>query len=46
MSQKASKKKQLQKREVVLRLFAYGIPIAIGILGFVMGWWQQLGPDR
>lgn len=46
MSQQASKKKQLQKREVVLRLFAYGIPIAIGILGFVMGWWQQLGPDR
>ena len=46
MSQRAPKKKRFQKREVILRLFAYGIPIAIGILGFVMGWWQQLGPDR
>ena len=46
MSQQASRKKGIQKREVILRLFAYGIPIAIGILGFVMGWWQKLGPDR
>ena len=46
MSHQASKRKRIQKRDIILRLFAYGIPISIGILGFVMGWWQQLGPDR
>ena len=42
MSQQRPEKKAIQKREVALRIFAYGIPITIAILGFVLGWWERL----
>ena len=30
------------KREIFLRLWAYGIPISIGFLGLFLGWWEKL----
>ena len=32
---------QFYTKEVILRIIAYGIPITIGILGFVLGWWEK-----
>ena len=29
-------------KEIILRVFAYGLPITIGLLGFILGWWEKL----
>ena len=29
-------------KEVILRVFAHGLPITIGLLGFILGWWEKL----
>ncbi len=35
-------KVKVQKRVVALYLFAYGLPVAVGFLGFAFGWWERL----
>ena len=32
----------IRVRNVVLRVFVYGVPIAIGFLGFALGWWERM----
>ena len=27
---------------IILRVFVYGIPITIGTLGFILGWWEKI----
>ena len=34
--------KGVPKREIFLRIWAYGIPIAVGFLGLFLGWWEKL----
>ena len=29
-------------KEIILRIFVYGIPITIGALGFILGWWERI----
>ena len=29
-------------KEIILRIFVYGIPITIGALGFILGWWEKI----
>ena len=29
-------------KEIILRIFVYGIPITIGALGFILGWWEKM----
>ena len=32
----------IRVRDVVLHVLVYGIPIAIGFLGFALGWWERM----
>ena len=34
--------KGVPKREIILRVIVYGIPITIGFLGVFLGWWEKL----
>ena len=34
--------KGVPKREFILRVSVYGIPITIGFLGVFLGWWEKL----
>ena len=29
-------------KAIILRIFVYGIPITIGALGFILGWWEKM----
>ena len=36
------RRNKIQKRDVALYFFAYGLPAAVGFLGFAFGWWEKL----
>ena len=42
MHKKSFPLKRVPKREIFLRIWAYGIPITIGFLGLFLGWWEEL----
>ncbi len=42
MNDQTTSKTRIQHRDIFLRIIAYGIPITLGILGFVLGWWEKL----
>ena len=42
MKQQQPDKKTIPAKDIVLRILVYGIPITIGILGFVLGWWEKI----
>jgi hypothetical protein len=42
MHEKPFPLKGVPKREIFLRVWAYGIPIGIGFLGLFLGWWESL----
>ena len=44
MSQRDPRRTRIPEREIVLRIFAYGIPMTIGILGFVPGFVPGIVP--
>ena len=42
MKQARSNKNNIRARDVVLRMFVYGVPVTIIILGIVLGWWERI----
>ena len=42
MHEKPFPLKGVPKREIFLRVWAYGIPIGIGFLSLFLGWWESL----
>ncbi len=42
MSERTSRKPKVRSSDVAIRIIAYGVPITVGILGFVLGWWKKL----
>ena len=42
MYQKPCPLKDVPKREIALRIWAYGIPISIGFLSYSLDWWEKL----
>ena len=41
MSQKQPRK-PIPKRDIILRVWVYGISLLIGLLGFILGWWGKI----
>ena len=41
MSQKQPRK-PIPKRDIILRVWVYGISLLIGLLGFILGWWEKI----
>ena len=42
MSKHKSPLKGIPKRAIALRIFVYGVPINLGILGFVLDGWGKI----